>query len=64
MPSFHTGYMIKTIQEDANGDCYIDISEFVEELGWKEGDILEWLDNKDGTFTIRKKDATDSGRNS
>lgn len=23
-------------------------------LGWKEGDTLEWIDNKDGTWTIKK----------
>ena len=22
--------------------------------GWKEGDTLEWIDNKDGTWTIQK----------
>lgn len=26
-----------------------------EELPWEEGDHLEWIDNKDGTFTLRKK---------
>lgn len=28
--------------------------ELMEKLGWKEGDDLEWLDNYDGTFTIKK----------
>ena len=27
---------------------------FLEELGWKEGDVLEWIDNKDGSFSLVK----------
>ena len=30
--------------------------EFLEELGWKEGDVLEWIDNKDGSFSLVKPD--------
>jgi nitrous oxide reductase accessory protein NosL len=26
------------------------------EVGWKEGDVLEWIDNKNGSWTLRKKD--------
>jgi bifunctional DNA-binding transcriptional regulator/antitoxin component of YhaV-PrlF toxin-antitoxin module len=29
--------------------------EICEHLGWQEGDTLEWIDNKDGTWTLRKK---------
>ena len=28
--------------------------EFIEKLGWKEGDVLEWIDNKDGSFLLKK----------
>ena len=28
--------------------------ELIEQLGWKEGDVLEWIDNKDGSFLLRK----------
>ena len=30
--------------------------EMIEKLGWKEGDVLEWIDNKDGSFTLKKSD--------
>ena len=30
--------------------------EILEELGWKEGDMLEWIDNKDGTLSLVKVD--------
>ena len=30
--------------------------EFIEKLGWKEGDVLQWIDNKDGSFSLVKSD--------
>ena len=30
--------------------------EFLETAGWKEGDVLEWIDNKDGSFSLIKFD--------
>ena len=28
--------------------------ELIEQLGWKEGDVLQWIDNKDGSFSLVK----------
>ena len=28
--------------------------EMLEELGWKDGDVLQWIDNKDGSFQLKK----------
>ena len=30
----------------------------IEQLGWKVGDALCWIDNKDGTWTLVKEDLT------
>ena len=30
--------------------------EILQETGWKEGDMLEWIDCKDGSFELRKID--------
>jgi len=30
--------------------------EMLESLGWKEGDVLQWIDNKDGSFSLVKSD--------
>ena len=30
--------------------------EMMKELGWKEGDVLEWIDNQDGSFSLVKSD--------
>lgn len=47
----------KTVEVDAEtGDYYIDIKEACEELGWQAGDVIEWIDNQDGTWTIQRKD--------
>ena len=41
------------------GDCVVTFpDELIERAGWKEGDILQWIDNGDGTFSLTKKDET------
>tara|TARA_R100000005_G_scaffold7153_1_gene3257 strand:- start:379 stop:531 length:153 start_codon:yes stop_codon:yes gene_type:complete len=30
--------------------------DFLKEVGWKEGDVLQWVDNKDGSFSLVKSD--------
>ena len=30
--------------------------DFLKKVGWKEGDVLEWIDNKDGSFSLVKPD--------
>jgi hypothetical protein len=46
------------LQDDPEtGDCILEFPpDFLEETGWKEGDVLEWHDNKDGSFTMTKKE--------
>jgi len=49
---------IRTIVEDPDhpGEMLLDLGdELCEHLGWKPGDELDWVDNKDGTWTLRKK---------
>jgi len=29
---------------------------FWKKTGWKEGDVLEWIPNDDGSFTLVKKE--------
>ena len=28
--------------------------EMMKTLGWKEGDVLQWIDNNDGSFSLVK----------
>lgn len=46
---------IATIKERENGELYLEFpEELMEEMGWNEGDTLEWKDNGDGSWTIQK----------
>ena len=49
-----------TLEEDPEtGDLIMPLTdEILESAGWKEGDTLEWIDNKDGTWILRKLDGT------
>jgi hypothetical protein len=43
--------------DDGSGDLILPFpDELLEQAGWKEGDILEWIDNENGSFTLRKKE--------
>ena len=48
--------MIVKLDQDENGDLLLPLSEEVlKSVGWKVGDIIIWNENKDGTFTLTKK---------
>ena len=45
------------VDTDIDGSLYIIIpEELIEELGWKVGENITWIDNNDGSFTVRKED--------
>jgi hypothetical protein len=47
-----------TLEEDPEtGDLMLPFTdEILEEIGWKEGDVIEWIDNKNGSYSLVKKD--------
>ena len=48
-----------TVKENIDGEPYIQLpDEVVAKLGWKEGDDVEFIKNKNGSLTIRKIDTT------
>ena len=48
--------MIVKLEQDENGDLLLPLSEEVlKSVGRKVGDIIIWNENKDGTFTLAKK---------
>jgi hypothetical protein len=48
---------ILDVQENEQGEQFIEFPEdFLKETGWKEGDAIEWIDNHDGSWTMKKKD--------
>jgi hypothetical protein len=43
------------VQQHEDGDYFIEFPDDVlAEANWKEGDVIEWIDNKDGSWTLRK----------
>ena len=48
-----------TLEEDPqSGDLILPFPpEMLEELGWKEGDVLQWHSQEDGSYMITKKDS-------
>jgi hypothetical protein len=41
---------------DHPGELLLDLgNELCAELGWAVGDTVQWIDNKDGTWTVQKK---------
>lgn len=44
------------VEQDADGEFFIQLTdEMLDKSGFAIGDELDWLDNKDGSFTIMKK---------
>lgn len=40
-----------------NNDGVLTFSEeLLKETGWKEGDVLQWIDNHDGSWSLIKSD--------
>lgn len=50
-------YTIQLEEDPETGDLILPLSdEILAEAGWAPGDTLEWIDNNDGTFILKKKD--------
>lgn len=47
------------VQWDEEGTFITFPDEELKWLGWKEGDKIEWIDNQDGSWTLRKKEQMD-----
>lgn len=49
-------WTVKVEEDPETGDAVITFPEdLLEHTGWKEGDTLEWKDNRDGSWTLEKK---------
>ena len=52
-------WTLKVEQDPENGDLILPFNdEILEAVGWKEGDIIQWISNDDGSWTMRKLDGT------
>jgi hypothetical protein len=47
---------IITLENDEEGNLVLPLSEdILKEVGWETGDVIDWIDNKDGSWTMKKK---------
>ena len=47
--------MIVELEQDENGDLILPLGdELCSELGWKVGDTIQWIDNGDGSWSMKK----------
>lgn len=47
---------IVPVEETPDGETLITFpDDLIKQVGWEQGDELEWIDNKDGSFTLKKK---------
>jgi hypothetical protein len=53
-----------TVEEadDGSGDLVLPLPQDLLDIqGWKEGDNLKWIDNKDGTWSLQKLENVNNG---
>jgi len=44
------------IEEDDDGELLITFpDELMEKMNWQVGDTIEWIDNENGSWTLKKK---------
>jgi hypothetical protein len=49
-------WLIEVQENGSTKDLFIEFPEdAINQVGWHEGDILEWLNNGNGSWTIQKK---------
>ncbi len=54
-----TSWTLVVEEDSKTGDAILNLPEdLIEQAEWKEGDVLTWVDNKDGTWTLVKEDLT------
>jgi len=46
--------MIVQLEQDGDDLIFPIPDEILGDLGWVEGDTIEWIDNGDGSVTVRK----------
>lgn len=53
-------WTLEVKEDPETGDAILEFPEdLMESAGWKEGDELTWIDNKNGSYTLKKKEPTE-----
>ena len=58
-------YTLKVQQDKKTKNLFIRLpAKLMKEMKWKVGDPLEWLNNKDGSYTLQKYEQRNRQKNS
>lgn len=50
-------YILEIQEDPATKDLILEFPDsLMESAGWKIGDTIEWIDNNDGSWTLKKKE--------
>ena len=59
MNSTKNSWTLSVEEDPATGDAILNLpDELLTQAGWQEGDVINWIDNKDGTWSLFKEDLT------
>jgi len=57
--SIKNSWTLAVEEDPATGDAVLNLpDELLTQAGWREGDVLNWIDNNDGSWTLVKEDLT------
>jgi len=58
-------YTLKVQEDKKTKNLFIKLpSRLMKKMNWKIGDPLEWLDNKDGSYTLQRYEQRNRQKNS
>ena len=53
---------IITVEQDENGELLLPFPpDLLAQMGWSEGTDLFWIDNENGTFSLKEKEKDETG---
>ncbi len=55
-------WTVKVEEDPKTGDLVLPFSpDMLAQVGWDFGDIIQWIDNNNGSWTLTKKDKDENG---
>ena len=61
MTSIKKTHLLQIVQDPDSQELLLDLGlELCEQMGWKAGDELAWIENGDGSWTLTKQTQTPS----
>lgn len=53
----HNRWIIEVKNKEGTGELYLELPpDALHQMGWHEGDVIEWIDRDNGSWELRKKE--------